>query len=130
MGDSRFLFERLAATDDQAFDLARAVVEQVERLTTTLSLVGVEAALLSTPDLLSMGLPSVVDLGDCSPAELSAHAESLRRQLLVWEPRLRDIKVRLSGKPAVLELQARLQATDGEAQPMRLRLPLGAREMA
>ena len=103
----KYLFERLVQhapgpAGRSEFDLKRAVRENVQRLVAN----RVTSAPTGTPDVLSCGLPSVVDLARDSRPALDVYGRYVRQLVEHYEPRLSHV-------------QTDIEAVDG-ASPYRL----------
>ena len=117
MGGRRFLFERLAGEKAEAFDVRRAVGDQIGRLVNTLpptlGLEGTTAGPNREADILNFGMAPLVDLSFETPAQRERHTDHLLALLQTFEPRLDRPQVRMTGglsaaDPLGLDIQGRV----------------------
>lgn len=119
----RYLFERLAhpVASSAEFDVRAAVQENVQRLLANRVLPDPETE-SREPDVLSCGLPSVVDLPRDSRPALEDYGDRIRRLIEHYEPRLAGARVEIEpaggASPFRLVIAARLAAAQ-EADTMR-----------
>ena len=96
----KLLFERLQAHDGpaDAFDIKRAIVVNAQRLASNRVIEPPDLADDVQPsafDVLTCGLPSIVELASADQGALQRFAMHLRALIAYYEPRLREPRVEI-----------------------------------
>lgn len=107
------LFEKLTL-QEKPFDLRASVMRQIQMI---LSARGKARNRQQEPTLLDFGIPPVVDQMGADSDRLREYQQEIRRMILAFEPRVRDVEVRGSHAEllmSIVHLKVDLQETSFE----------------